>query len=211
MVRRTALGIRRRPVLAFFVLALAITWGSWLPLAAAPYGTGSVRFPLLYILGGLGPGIAGVVVMRVLHGSAGDTVLTGALLRWRVGLAWWLVAVLSFVVIWAVAAGVGGDAGRGQRAYESGPLLSLTVVRYLLAAVPEEVGWRGFALPMLQARHGALVSSLVVGAGWALWHLPLLITADNVMSTYPWCPGSAMCSLPRCCTGGSTATPGAAC
>ena len=77
MILRTALGIRRRPVLAFFVLAFAITWGSCLPLAAAPYGTGSVRLPLLYILGGLGPGVAAVVVMRVLHGSAGDTVLAG--------------------------------------------------------------------------------------------------------------------------------------
>src|SRR5215204_3416462 len=38
----------------------------------------------------------------------------------------------------------------------------------------EEPGWRGFALPRLQAGRSALVASLILGAVWALWHLPLL-------------------------------------
>ena len=37
----------------------------------------------------------------------------------------------------------------------------------------EETGWRGFALPRLQARHSAWVVSLLLTLGWALWHLPL--------------------------------------
>lgn len=37
----------------------------------------------------------------------------------------------------------------------------------------EEPGWRGFALPHLQRRLSPLLASVVVGIGWAAWHLPL--------------------------------------
>jgi len=37
----------------------------------------------------------------------------------------------------------------------------------------EEVGWRGFALPRLQARFSPVVASLVIALAWFPWHLPL--------------------------------------
>lgn len=36
----------------------------------------------------------------------------------------------------------------------------------------EEPGWRGFALPRLQAQLGPLAGTLVLGALWGAWHLP---------------------------------------
>ena len=37
----------------------------------------------------------------------------------------------------------------------------------------EEVGWRGFALPRLQARFSPLFASLIIAFVWFPWHLPL--------------------------------------
>ncbi len=45
----------------------------------------------------------------------------------------------------------------------------------------EEVGWRGYALPSLQEEYGALVSSLLVGVLWALWHWPFFVVKDSAM------------------------------
>ena len=43
----------------------------------------------------------------------------------------------------------------------------------LCGPLGEEPGWRGFALPRLQARHGPLAASFWLGLLWAGWHLPL--------------------------------------
>ena len=36
----------------------------------------------------------------------------------------------------------------------------------------EEIGWRGFALARMEALHGPLLASVILGVLWALWHLP---------------------------------------
>jgi uncharacterized protein len=43
------------------------------------------------------------------------------------------------------------------------------------SALGEELGWRGLALPRLQSHHSALRASLIVGAFWGFWHLPLYL------------------------------------
>jgi len=45
----------------------------------------------------------------------------------------------------------------------------------LVVAVIEEVGWRGYALPKLLEKHSLIASSAVLGAVWALWHVPLFL------------------------------------
>jgi len=178
------------PVLAFYVLAFAITWLAWFPAAAQSHGVPPFTSPIfanpvLFIVGGLGPGVAAVVVMRALHGEAGDQRLLAALWRWRVKIVWWVVAVFAPIAVWLAAAGLGGTLSSDT--VRRAPWLALlpSLLLYLLQAVPEEVGWRGFALPRLQARYSALTASLIVGVLWALWHLPLLVDNRNVMSQYP--------------------------
>ncbi|MEM3829869.1 MAG: CPBP family intramembrane glutamic endopeptidase [Conexivisphaerales archaeon] len=46
----------------------------------------------------------------------------------------------------------------------------------------EEIGWRGYVLPALQKKHNALISSLIVGVFWALWHWPHFAVKDSVMA-----------------------------
>jgi membrane protease YdiL (CAAX protease family) len=44
----------------------------------------------------------------------------------------------------------------------------------VIAPLGEEFGFRGYALPRLQARLSPLTASLCIGVVWALWHVPTL-------------------------------------
>ena len=49
----------------------------------------------------------------------------------------------------------------------------------LLNGGPEELGWRGFALPRLLERFSPVRATIFLGTAWGLWHLPLLLAEDN--------------------------------
>ena len=63
------------------------------------------------------------------------------------------------------------------------------VIILLLNALPEEYGWWGFALGRMlgriPGRGHALVASLILGAIWGLWHLPLHFIEGTVQSALP--------------------------
>jgi len=44
-----------------------------------------------------------------------------------------------------------------------------------VVAVIEEIEWRGYTLPKLLETHSLMVSSAVLRAVWALWHVPLFL------------------------------------
>jgi membrane protease YdiL (CAAX protease family) len=54
-------------------------------------------------------------------------------------------------------------------------LLPFVLVVFFFGPLPEEMGWRGYALDQLQARHSPLVASLILGSAWSLWHLPMYL------------------------------------
>jgi uncharacterized protein len=94
-----------------------------------------------------------------------------------------LLPVLAVAGAVAIAALVGAmpDAVDASRLEElvGDPLafLAFAVFVPIFGPVPEEIGWRGYALDALQARLSALAASLLLGAAWALWHAPLLFIA----------------------------------
>jgi membrane protease YdiL (CAAX protease family) len=79
-----------------------------------------------------------------------------------------------------------GNQPAGLRAGWTVPVLLLQVFyQFFSGPFSEEAGWRGFALPRLEAKYNALVSSLILGVVWTFWHLPLF-----------YVPGQAQMSIP---------------
>ena len=177
--------------LKYFALAFAFTWALWVPAALEARGLiSSLPIPATF-LGALGPMVAAMVVTAQEGGRAGLRDLLGRVVRWRVAPIWYAVAILGpFVLTLAAIAlhvALGGQPPSPGLLVGALPTLLLVVVYMMITvALGEEVGWRGYALPALQARYSALVASLILGVLWALWHLPVFFNPDTHYSNLPF-------------------------
>jgi membrane protease YdiL (CAAX protease family) len=175
---RPASVLRRRPVLIFFVLSYVFSWALWAPLAIVGGDLPGALDFLLRVLGSAVPSALAVVFVAALHGKRAVMELLGQLLLWRVGLRWYLVVLAVTLLVpcaFAVSVLFGGSfPALGL----SIPLVLLTLVLSTFpgSAMGEEIGWRGFVLPRLQARHSALGASIGLGVVWGMWHLPLWLS-----------------------------------
>ena len=156
-----AASIERRPLIAFFVLAYALTW-PLIPLVSVSPLWG---FPALF-----GPALAAVIVAAITDGRAGLRDLLSRLVRWRVGTRWYAVALGLPMLLALTAAGLHLVLG-APTFVTFGELSVLNFVVFFLI-VGEELGWRGYALPRLLAQRSALAASLILGVMWGGWHLP---------------------------------------
>jgi hypothetical protein len=180
----------------YFVLAYAISWAFWLPLAASSHGLIPVRLPavVFYSLAALGPLLAALIASSLEGGQPATRALLARLFQWRVGLRWYLVALLGYPGLLLAALALDLLLGGTP----SWPIDDLRGIHmpfwFLLVLNPpfvlcEEIGWRGYALPRLQAAgsrsqrgHGALWATLVLWALWATWHAPSFLMRDSMHS-----------------------------
>jgi uncharacterized protein len=181
--------LQRHPVLIFFALNYAVSWALWAPLAVLRGDLPAALGFVLLLLGSLVPSTVAIVLVGVLHGGAGVRRLLGRLLLWRVGYRWWLV-VLVVPILVPCAIAVSLLFGGRYPAVELGIPMVLSMFVFSIfpgSALGEEIGWRGFVLPHLQARHSALGASIVLGVVWGMWHLPLWLTgaASHPLGLFP--------------------------
>ena len=168
---------------AYTSLAFAFSWLVWSPGVLATYG---VIIPplepelftvLLLTVRAFGPLVAAFLLTARETGRVGVRRLLRHGLQWRIGLP--ALAVVMGVPLAASALARGLDVATGGAPPPfalSSPLLLLPTFLFILllgGPIQEEFGWRGYALPRLQARWGDAGASLLLGATWALWHLPL--------------------------------------
>jgi membrane protease YdiL (CAAX protease family) len=158
------------PVWVYVLLAFAGAWGIELLLVATGVRLTGPIAALWLILVSIIPGAAAVIAARLDPTRDQWHDLTRRTRTWRVGAAWYGIAIglpLVTVLIAAAASVVIGIGLTWQ------PAILATIPLILAANFAEETGWRGFALPALLGRMGALRASLLLGLIWFIWHVPV--------------------------------------
>lgn len=190
ILRRSALGA----AIVFFAVTSLLAFGIGLTTAASSRGVLRTDLPesvVLLLL--VSPTIAAVLLSAITGGWRGLHDLFSSILIWRVPVRWYLLAVLLPTALNLSAIGLyvllGGSLPTipGSVPSDLDPLVTGSTATtigfvsfyFFLASLAEEIGWRGYALPLLQSRMSALSSSLLIGVVWAFWHVPSMFLLDG--------------------------------
>lgn len=173
--------VRSHPVVAYAVLAYALSWAWWIPMAVRGDVVRAGDGWPTHLPGLLGPAVAAVVVTALADGAPGLRDLFSRMVRWRVGWPWWALvlgtaALASLGLVVALVTGDPLPAADGFLQYSGTAeigAVGVVLVVFLVNGVGEETGWRGFAVDRLLPRRGLTNTALIVGIVWAGWHLPM--------------------------------------
>ena len=172
MMSRLLSVVRRHPLITFFVLTYAISWG-FLPIESVRFMPG-------------GPFIAALIVIPLTQGLSGLRELGSRMIRWRVRWYWYALAIGVPLAVHLAVVGLNVAAGAGVPALSLTSLSTFLMVFAVRMVNPadgplgEHPGWNGVALPGLQgAGYSPLLATMILAPLVAGWHLPTFFLEEG--------------------------------
>lgn len=170
----------------FLIYTFSISWFFWLIIiianrvfAALWYGELLTWIPML--IGSLGPPIAAAMIYRQSNRSFSLKPFVKLVFNRDVDKRAWLFFGLftcwRFLMVWFAF---------GFQEPISILYMLLNLPLFIIGGGFEEIGWRGYLQPKLEKETGYLVSVLMVGVIWSIWHLPLWLISGTVQSALPF-------------------------
>jgi CAAX protease family protein len=135
---------------------------------------------------GYSPLLAALFAIALWRGR-GALALRTSLLKWRVGIHWYALVVgfpllLLLVAHFIVDLKGAAFSARWPVTNWMAPVGALGAM--LSGSIGEEIGWRGFAQPLLQKSAGALGAAVVLGVIWGIWHLNAELTTSQPLAAF---------------------------
>lgn len=147
---------------------------------------------VLVLLAALGPMVTGIAFTYLTRDKEGRRDYWKRIVGFRrIPVRWYLVILLFVPILNGLAAlldmligGTGGTWGEtALNALTSPSSIIPSILFATLFPFIEELGWRGYVLDRLQEKHNALISSLILGIVWSVWHLPTFFIRDSYQAS----------------------------
>jgi membrane protease YdiL (CAAX protease family) len=175
--------MRQHPLFFFFLMSYAFSWIMLIPSVLSVWGIlkGDFTFTLILSIY-VGPTLAAIIMTGITEGKEGLLRLRQRLQQWRAGWQWYLFILLGLPAL--LLLGIIIQPGALASFQGLRPVLLVSYPLTFVAAffgvgAPEEIGWRGFALPRMQPRYGPLWGTLLLGVLWTFWHLPRFLLPEK--------------------------------
>nr|MBC7244233.1 CPBP family intramembrane metalloprotease [Chloroflexota bacterium] len=176
----------------YFMITCAFSWIFWIPNALIVNGFALPARMVNFITGPLNPAAFGPLFAALLltflqHGGKGVLQLLKRGIDFCFKKIWLIAILLLPVVIFggSIFASILAGVRPLDLAIISNPpyaLIAFFVILFTGGPLQEEFGWRGYALPRLQSRFNSLISSVILGFFWWLWHLPAVFIPGRFMT-----------------------------
>jgi uncharacterized protein len=187
----------------FLLITFGLGWGILALFIFLPeqmtrlFGELTGQHPLFF-LAVWAPAVAAFILVARSSRFAGLKRYLGRLRLWRTSLTWYAFLALGIPLLFFC-----GSALKGNLFAEPFPFTSISALlaAFAFTAIKgpvEELGWRGFALPLLQRQFSPLCAGLILGVIWGLWHAPAFLlsgTPQGAWSFTPFFAGSIAMSV----------------
>jgi len=184
--------VTRRPVSTYYALVFAMSWAGVL-IVVGPDGfpgtNEQVQRLMPFVIPALliGPAFGGPLLTGLVHGRAGLRECLSRMLKWRVAVRWYAVALstaplLMMAILLALSLFSREFVPGILTSNDKKTLLLVGVATAIAAGFFEELGWTGYAIPELRRRYGVLTTGLIVGVLWGAWHLIVYFWVSGTVS-----------------------------
>ena len=152
--------IKQHALVSFCALTIALTFAATL----LPVPGEAVPVVMVFI-----PAFLAIAITALSEGKAGLRSMLGKLAQWRISPKWVVTALALGLVMRLsmslIALGLGLIPALQLRPWSPVQFGILAVILFIFA-IPEELGWRGYALPKLLEHRSPLAAGLIVGVLW---------------------------------------------
>jgi hypothetical protein len=180
---------QKHQLISFFTLSYLIMFAVIFSFITLNPAQPLKPWSLVWFFAIFSPSISALVVSGIVGGMPEVKRLLSGFTRWNVGARWYFAAAFLFLgplVIAYVYIALGNPSPGPGPDETTGSMLGIILFTLFSGPIAEEMGWRGFALPRLQSKHNALVSSLILGVIWTCWHIPLFFVTGATQMSIPF-------------------------
>ncbi len=166
----------------FLLLTLILTWIPWIIIILTNLNTDMFAGTVLFAIGGIAPTLVALYLLKKYGDKETRKDYWKRVVDFkRIKAKWYFVIFLTVPIIMLLSIFISTFFGRdliGQLLspeYLGNALKLIPFIGFILifGPLPEELGWRGYALDGLKIKYNGLVASLILGVVHAIWHIPL--------------------------------------
>jgi membrane protease YdiL (CAAX protease family) len=181
-------------LLLFFGLAFTLTWAilgayiAWPKTLTAHLGSMKTGSPVFFVVV-FAPTLSALALTLAREGWPGLVGIGRSSIR-VAGRWWWvLLSLVGYPLICAMISAFAGGKSLASVAYQDWyavlPAVILSgFIFHDAGPLGEELGWRGYALPRLLRLMGPRQAALLLGAIWAIWHIPAFFLSGLSQSRF---------------------------